>query len=133
MPLTAAQLEKFKQKLLSEREQIGKHVRDTVGHGADAHGDSGDCSTSLAGAEFAFGLEEHEHELLRDIEVALRRIEDGTYGVCDECGEEIPLARLDAIPTAHRTAGCQERVDRETGNGFRAERGQVLDKWGADS
>lgn len=126
MPLTANQLEQLKQQLLAEHAQLGKYVQKLVGHGADSHGDTGDCSASLAGAEFAFGLEEHEHQLLRDIDAALKRIEDGTYGVCEECGEEIPFARLTAIPTARCTADCQEKLDREKDNGIMPGRAPIF-------
>ncbi|MBT4815474.1 MAG: TraR/DksA family transcriptional regulator [Lentisphaerae bacterium] len=128
MPLTTEQLEQLREQLVAEGEKLGAHVRDVVGHGADPHGDAGDCSASLAGAEFAFGLEEHEHELLQEIDSALKRIEAGTYGVCHECGEEIPLARLNALPTARCDADCQERLDRESPGGPTAGRGPVFAK-----
>ena len=54
------------------------------------------------------------HEL-DDVEAALRRIDEGTYGECIDCGEDIPRARLDANPSAARCVPCQERYETRTG------------------
>lgn len=51
-----------------------------------------------------------EMALLRDIEAALRRIEEGAYGLCQECGEPISVRRLGALPWARFCASCQERL-----------------------
>jgi RNA polymerase-binding transcription factor DksA len=48
---------------------------------------------------------------LQDIEGALERLESGTYGRCTDCGAEIPVARLRAMPSAVRCRGCQELAD----------------------
>ncbi|RMG98501.1 MAG: TraR/DksA family transcriptional regulator [Deltaproteobacteria bacterium] len=58
-------------------------------------------------------LSARDAELLREVEAALARMEDGTYGVCEETGEPIPLARLRAIPWARRTAEAEELAERE--------------------
>lgn len=52
---------------------------------------------------------------LDEIEAALRRIEEGTYGECVDCGEDIPRARLDATPAAARCVPCQELLEARTG------------------
>jgi DnaK suppressor protein len=49
-------------------------------------------------------------QLLRELEAALRRIEQGTYGVCPECEEPISAKRLDAVPWAKFCVSCQERL-----------------------
>lgn len=49
---------------------------------------------------------------LRDIDAALHRLDDGSYGVCNDCGITIPLERLKAQPTAERCIDCQERHER---------------------
>ncbi len=48
---------------------------------------------------------------LRDIEEALRKIELGTYGICDDCEEEIPIGRLNVMPFALRCVDCQEKYE----------------------
>ncbi len=54
-----------------------------------------------------FALNEHETAELGDIDAALERIEAGTYGICTDCGVNIPSARLIAYPTAKRCIDCQ--------------------------
>lgn len=53
-----------------------------------------------------------EYEILRQIERALEKIEDKTYGVCDVTGENIPIARLDAVPYATMTVQAQEKMEK---------------------
>lgn len=54
-----------------------------------------------------FAMNEHETAELGDIQAALERIESGRYGICIDCGQTIPAARLHAYPTAKRCIGCQ--------------------------
>lgn len=56
--------------------------------------------------EFTLSLMENEEETLEQIESALERIEDGAYGVCDECGGKIPKARLNALPYTPYCVKC---------------------------
>ena len=55
-------------------------------------------------------LEEHERREMAEIQAALARIDAGTYGICEVCGEEISPARLEAFPMARRCVRCQERA-----------------------
>ena len=61
-------------------------------------------------AEMNRALEANLREQLRDTEEALRRFEEGTYGVCTNCGREIPLERLEAMPHASRCLDCQRKA-----------------------
>lgn len=54
---------------------------------------------------------------LRDIEEALLKIEGGTYGICDDCGEEIPVGRLNVMPFALRCVDCQEKHEMMSSKG----------------
>jgi len=56
-------------------------------------------------------------KLLREVQGALVRIEQGTYGVCHECEEPISPKRLDAVPWAHYCVRCQERITRRAASG----------------
>ena len=58
-------------------------------------------------------LDRHS-KLLREVGGALRRIEDGSYGICDDCEEEISPKRLNAIPWARRCVSCQDALDRDS-------------------
>ncbi|HEX5443137.1 MAG TPA: TraR/DksA family transcriptional regulator [Pirellulales bacterium] len=62
--------------------------------------------------EFTLSLMENEEGTLELIEMALERIEDGTYGECDECGVKIPKARLNALPYAPLCVKCAGQLER---------------------
>ena len=61
--------------------------------------------------EFTLSLMQSEEDLLGKIETSLERIEEGTYGTCEECGTRIPKTRLNAIPYADLCVRCAERVE----------------------
>jgi RNA polymerase-binding transcription factor len=63
---------------------------------------------------------DREASLLAEVRLALDRIEDGCYGLCLNCGEEIARGRLTALPWASFCIGCQEEIDRERGWAARA-------------
>jgi DnaK suppressor protein len=58
-------------------------------------------------------VEEGIERRLGEVERALQKVEEGTYGVCDDTGEEIPRGRLEAVPEAIRTVEAQQRFERE--------------------
>ncbi len=61
--------------------------------------------------EFTLSLMESEEDLLGKIETSLERIEEGTYGACEECGARIPKTRLNAIPYTDLCVRCAERIE----------------------
>lgn len=63
--------------------------------------------------DFMIGLIENSEDTLREIDAALRRIDDGTFGVCEESGHPIPKSRLKAIPWARLCIECQRKVEQE--------------------
>jgi RNA polymerase-binding protein DksA len=65
--------------------------------------------------DFAIGLIENSEETLREINAALDRIEEGTYGVCQESGEPIGKNRLKVIPWARLCIDCQRKAEQEAG------------------
>jgi len=75
--------------------------------------DSGDMSHSLFTREMDATVEQTVEVRLRNVERALQKIEEGTYGICDETGEPIPRGRLEAIPEAIYTVEVQQRHERE--------------------
>lgn len=66
---------------------------------------------ALSARNDEFAMNEHETAELEDIQAALERIRLGRYGLCTDCGETIPAARLDAYPTAKRCLVCQTRKE----------------------
>jgi len=88
-----------------------------------SQGDSADSSafgqhTADAGSDaydrdFALNILSKEHDALEEIEAAIERIEEGTYGVCEMSKNKIPKPRLEAIPFARYTVECQAQMERE--------------------
>ena len=75
--------------------------------------DSGDMSQSIFEREMDASVGEGIERRLGEVDRALQKIEEGTYGVCDDTGEEIPRGRLEAVPEAIRTVEAQQRFERE--------------------
>src|SRR5690554_473616 len=101
--MNEAQVEHFRQILLNWRAQLREEVDRTVHYMQDEAANFPDPN-DRATQEEEFTLElrtrDRERKLLRKIDAALQRIQDGTYGYCDETGEEIGLKRLEARPVA---------------------------------
>ena len=106
------QLEHFRQILDAWKRELMYEVDRTVHHMQDEAANFPDPN-DRATQESEFGLElrtrDRERKLLRKIDSALQRIEDGSYGFCDETGEEIGLKRLEARPVATLCLEAQER------------------------
>lgn len=81
---------------------------------ARAH-ESDDWAQADAERDLAIALEERESAELVAIDAALRRIADGSYGLCIDCGDAIANARLHAAPTALRCVGCQDKTEQASG------------------
>jgi DnaK suppressor protein len=106
------QLEHFRQILLAWKRELMEEVDRTVHHMQDEASNFPDPN-DRATQESEFGLElrtrDRERKLLKKIDAALERIEDGSYGYCEETGEEIGLRRLEARPVATLSVEAQER------------------------
>jgi DnaK suppressor protein len=70
-----------------------------------------ETATATLGREIDFTLGENSGQVLADIDSALKRIEEGTYGTCVSCGGEIPLQRLEAYPAASLCIDCKRRAE----------------------
>ncbi len=77
--------------------------------------DSGDMSNSLFTRELDAGVEQVVERRLRNVERALQKIDEGTYGICDATGEPISRGRLEAVPEALYTLEAQQRQERLRG------------------
>ena len=110
--MSGEQLEHFEAILLSWKNELMHEVDRTVHHMQDEAANFPDPN-DRATQESEFGLElrtrDRERKLLRKINSALQRIEEGTYGFCEETGEEIGLKRLEARPVATLCVEAQER------------------------
>lgn len=109
----------FKQQLLAQRasllEQLANLRGGKIGRAeasANHFGQAEDATAQVSTErELEFALDARESDELSMVEAALQRIEAGTYGLCLDCGAEIPPARLHAAPEAARCIACQERAE----------------------
>jgi DnaK suppressor protein len=120
MALKKADLARFKNILEEKRRQIIDNAKDTLAEemALDANDlpDEMDLASSEYLQSFTFRLRGREKVFLEKIERALSKIEDGSFGYCEECGEEIGLRRLEARPETTLCIKCkeeQERVERD--------------------
>lgn len=78
-------------------------------------GDAADAAFGSSGAEIDHALAGYEAKELAQVERAILRLKQGKYGNCDGCGTKIPVARLDAMPTASLCIACQREMERDAG------------------
>jgi len=119
-------IQKQRQRLLDLRDELVDAVsgmaRDTIRNapeGSEASGSGqhqGDAGSDAYDRDFALSVLAKEQDALYEIEQALRRIQTGSYGVCEISTRKIPQARLEAIPFARLTVECQAQWEKEYGN-----------------
>jgi DnaK suppressor protein len=114
-------VESQKQRLIDLRDELTT-LRDGLeedeveleGGGDDfSETDSGDMSQSIFDRELDASVGEGIERRLGEVDRALQKIEEGSYGVCEDTGEEIPRGRLEAVPEAIRTVEAQQSFERE--------------------
>lgn len=117
-----AEQKKFQKLLRAESAHLSKGLK-TIGNDAieSLEHETGADITSFAEAgtdsndrETALRLASGESEMLRAVEEALQRIEDGSYGVCTDCEKPIPIKRLEVFPAAQRCVECKSNFERES-------------------
>lgn len=113
----------FKSQLQEQRAQVLEQLRQQRG-GALSRSESAaqaretasdDWAKADAERDMSIALEERESAELIAIDEALKRIADGSYGLCVDCGVNIPTARLHANPAAMRCVSCQDKLERSSG------------------
>ena len=117
---TDAELGKVRDMLAAEaaalREDIDRSESDIASRLGDAVGDAGDDQADVGAKtyerEHELAMTHNARELLTQTERALERIDNGTYGTCDSCGEAIGKARLQAFPRAVLCVACKQREER---------------------
>jgi DnaK suppressor protein len=103
----------LRHELVGVRDRLAEDERGLEGGDDFAETDTGDMSQSIFDREMDASVEEGIERRLGEVERALQKVEEGTYGVCDDTGEEIPRGRLEAVPEAIRTVEAQQRFERE--------------------
>lgn len=109
------QREYFRKKLLAWKEDILRECRITLEqlqNDSHNHPDLADRASSETDRAIELRARDRQRKLIAKIDAALRRIEEGTYGYCEETGEPISLKRLDARPIATLSIEAQERHER---------------------
>ena len=109
------QREYFRRKLLRWKDEILEEARETLVNlqtEESQHADLADRASSETDRGLELRARDRQRKLIAKIDAALRRIEEGTYGFCEETGEPIGLRRLDARPIATLSIEAQERHER---------------------
>lgn len=110
----------IKARLRERANQLREEIRGTLARSSDESHvriaelarDEGDDSFSDLIVDLNFADIDRDAQELQRIDGALRRLKDGTYGECVDCGADIPKARLEAEPTALRCVNCQEKFEK---------------------
>ncbi len=126
-PVTPADYPEFRRLLLAERERLlqelatlGERLQQVEEIGlveAANEDDYGDVASEAFEREKGFALETSVQGMLRMVEDALRKLDEGTYGTCERCGSPIGLERLRALPFANLCIRCKAEQERESGSG----------------
>ena len=107
---------RFKKILLGEREQIIGEVKQIYESsremGQDGIQDIGDEAANIYNKQVLLSLNENERMRLQEVDEALDRIANGTYGVCEECGEPIGLKRIEVRPVAKYCVSCKAKQEK---------------------
>jgi DnaK suppressor protein len=121
-------------RLLARRDALRKtlagELEDLSGSvvGNVAGGDAADAAFGTGSDEIASQLAELEARELRQIERALLRLKQGSYGMCEECGKKIPVARLNALPYSTLCIECQREMEQHPRGDFhRGDWGKIYD------
>jgi RNA polymerase-binding protein DksA len=119
-----ADLDKFKQLLIDLRNRCNGDVSQLTDEALRSKEGAGnlsnmpihmaDVGSENFEQEFTLSLLENEEEVLNEVQGALRRIQTGTYGTCEECGKEIPRERLQAIPYTRYCVECARKLEQQS-------------------
>ena len=118
-PVQAEKREHCRQLLLDQLRQYTEQIRSDQAAANELNNedvkDSVDLSVLDLNKEILFRLGERDSQTVADIDQALLRIKEGSYGICARCGKPIDERRLDAIPTARYDAACQAAIESANG------------------
>ncbi len=107
----------FKKQLVEKQRQLVAEVGRAASYGKDTEDDAikdlGDQANTAYTREFFFELGNGDRRMLRDVVTALGKIDDGSFGSCERCSEDIAEKRLEALPFARYCITCQRVVEEE--------------------
>jgi len=122
--MTKSELNKYRNVLEAKKAELVQLVRNRDGIAIEKSPDAFDEVQHAAERELAIRNLDRESNLLRNVRASLRRIEDGSFGVCLHCEEDISPKRLAAVPWTAFCIQCQEIADRSQGDSA-----NHLDEW----
>jgi DnaK suppressor protein len=115
--LGPTRLKALREALVTKRRQleteVGRSALYEKGLDDDSTKDLGDQANTAYTREFQFELGNGDRRLLREVEIALQKLDEGGFGECERCEEPIGEKRLDALPFARYCIECQRRLERE--------------------
>lgn len=106
-------LEKVRKALIEQKQEILRNIRAKKSPPEKQSGDFIDIATDSLEHELDYIFGERERQKLQNIEKALESIKEGTYGACDDCGEDIELERLLALPFTRLCLDCKAKQERQ--------------------
>ena len=115
--MTKVELNKFKKILEAKQDELERIVRNRDAITIEKSADALDEVQHASERELAIRNLDRESNLLRNVRSALRRIDDGSFGTCLHCEEEISPKRIAAVPWAPYCIKCQEQADRQQAAG----------------
>ncbi|MFO7727023.1 MAG: RNA polymerase-binding protein DksA [Desulfonatronovibrio sp.] len=107
-------IEYFKAMLKTMREDIqqeGENTIENMTEDREMHADPADRASAESERAFILRLRDRDRKLIQKIDQALQRIEEGSFGVCDECGDDIAIPRLKARPVTTLCIKCKSRQE----------------------
>ncbi len=108
--MDVVELDKLKTLVLSKINQIASMEPDLS---VDMTGDEGDEIQGAIILDIAYTFNDRNRMLLKNLQIALNKIQEGEFGVCEECGEKIPYKRLEICPDAQYCIGCAESIEQD--------------------
>ena len=124
MSLSKDQIKQLRQLLITERAKLAEEIksiaRDAATSPRDASGDlsaytihMADMAADTYDRELNMNIASSEQELLYQIDDALKRLDDGSYGICQQCNQPIAMSRLKAVPYASMCIACQRSKEQK--------------------
>ena len=115
IPLRVKKIQEIKKKLIAQKEALLAEAWEALNElpGQTMFPDLGDQATAETDRNFMLRLRGRERKLLKKIEEAIERIDKGIFGICDKCGEEINIRRLEARPVTTMCIDCKTQEEAE--------------------
>ena len=99
--------------MLEEAQQKGDSTLEELTDSNEVFADPADRATAESDRSFTLRIRDRERRLIRKIQAALQRIDDGSYGICEDCGEEIGVPRLKARPVTKLCINCKSKQEED--------------------